>query len=73
MKTKRQRYRSETFKFLVLVVGLFGIGFWLRERGFTKQEGIILVTVCSFISFCLGRISVPEGGVPPAHADDADL
>lgn len=69
MKKKRPRYRVETFKMLIMAVGVFALTFWARDGGFTKSEGIITAAICSFISFFLGRISVPEGGMPSDHYD----
>jgi hypothetical protein len=65
MKCKRAKYRPESFKMGCIIVGFFAICFAVRDGGFSKFEGIIIIAFCSFISFFLGRISVPEDGEFP--------
>jgi hypothetical protein len=63
MCSKRPEYRAETFKMVLLIGGFFAVGFYLRNGGFTKTEGIALAVICSVVWFFLGRIAVPPG--PP--------
>jgi hypothetical protein len=65
MKYKRARYRPETFKMVIVVAGFFAICLAIHNGGFSKTEGIVTIAFCSFISFFLGRISVPDDGEFP--------
>lgn len=58
-----RRYRAETFKIVLMVGGVFAVGLFFNNSGFTKTEGIVLAVICSIVWFVLGRISVPPG--PP--------
>jgi hypothetical protein len=69
MKNRRPRYRRVTFQILAMVAGFFALCFFARYDGFTKTEGMCIIAFCSFISFFLGRMSVPDDGEFPKDED----